>query len=261
MALPALIPVFPPKSRLKVDFKPEDFYGQINDLGLRLWWEQAALCPCAENPDTVEGRFGCSICRGVGREYLAGMEIRGIITDLTFREVPFELIGRFGFGLVSISLPPEQTPGFMDRFTLLDSAMTIQDLVTRKDTLDDLRWPVIERSVTLSISGVATDVTLSVLHLRRVNSDGSAGPVLTLGTDFVVTVDGKIDWTLGDGAHTAPAVGQRYSIRYYGHPRYLVLDRPRAIRDTRVKFKHPSRVPQIMPVQVLCKLDWMRFGQ
>ncbi len=263
MTTPALQPVYPLKVRACADGKPDDWLGEISIHGLRALWEQASPCPCQENADTEEGRFDCSVCGGTGWEYDTGMEIKTIVTSVTLRHAPYELFGRFGFGLVYFTMTPEQTPGFRDRLTVLDSAVVVQDLVKRTGTLDRLRWPVANRSLLLSVSGTPTPVSCSVLRLRRQASDGTAGPLLELDTDFALDAQGRIDWTKGDVAGTAPPVGASYSVRYFAHPRYLVMEQPHALRDTTTVFLSNNRkaVPRQyspLPVRALAKLDWER---
>lgn len=263
MAHPALIPVFPEKVHASSDFKPDEFYGEIKAHGIRVLWEQATPCPCSDDIATEDGRMGCPVCAGTGWEYETGQEIRAIVTGLLAKDSPFMVDGRFEFGDVLITVPPEQTPGFRDRYTLLDSVMVVQDLVKRTGATDRLRWPVAQRGLYLSVSGVPTSVAVSVLRLRRQANDGTVGAVLDIGTDFAVDANGAIVWALGDVRLTAPAVGQRYAARYYGHPRYVVMERPRAIRDTNTAYLAGARkaMPKQyapLPVASMCRLDWER---
>lgn len=263
MTTPALQPVFPHKEHALVNPNPDAWLEALQALGLRTLWQQASPCPCRENPDTEEGRFDCPVCLGTGWEYDTGTEIRAVMLAQSLKDAPYEVLGHYGFGLVMVTVPPEQAPGFRDRYLLLDSCIVMQDLVRRLGTLDQLRWPVATRTLYLDVSGVPTTTSLSVLSLRRQASDGSAGPLLSLGTDFMVDAQGRIDWTKGDLAGTAPPVGSSYAVRYFAHPRYVVLERPFVVRDTRTMRqsggrKSSSRQHELLLVRALAKLDWER---
>lgn len=255
-----LRPVFPEKFKLPADINPAEYYDQINANGLRILWEQAVPCPCAEHSETDSARFNCPICNSHGWEFLPGIETKAIVTSVSLKDAPLEVIGKWGFGLVFVTICPEQAPGYHDRFTLLDSAIVMQDLVEHKGMIDSLRRPIVNRPMRLNVDGQPQEATLSVLHARKANEDGSAGEELTLGQDFEVTEDGKIDWTKGIATGTAPAIGSRYSVRYFGQPAYQVIDHPNAIRDTIVRSKLVNQTQAPLPVRALCKLEWMGFG-
>lgn len=263
MGLPPLIPVYPLKIPATARPDPNEYLLFLKAYGLRVGWEQATPCPCGESAETVEGRFDCPICGGTGQDYLASQEVTAVVTAVGLRDAPYELLGHFGFGLVHVAVAPEQAPGFGDRYTLLDGVAVLTDLVERAATKDRLRWPIAQVGLYLSVAGVPTQVSASVIKLRRQDADGNGGPVLELGTDFTVDAQGRIDWTLGDVAHTAPAVGQRYAVRYFGHPRYVVLERPHLIRDSvsgrlAGNRKQQPAGPVSLPVMALARLDWER---
>lgn len=226
-----------------------------------LLWEQATPCPCRENEDSEAPRYACPICSGTGWEYETGIAIKGVVAGASTQDNRFREIGWWIDGIIEVTVAPELCPGIQDRYALPRSAMIVQDIPRRKGTVDVLRWPAVQRGMLVEISGTEQQVELSVLRLRVGNADGTAGALLTLGTDFAVTAAGAIDWTLGIARGTAPAIGQRYAIRYYGSPRYIVQSRPHAMRDTKVWRQHggEKKVPSefaALPVQSIAKLDW-----
>ena len=263
MTTPALTPVFPLKTPALSYPRPYELYGPLKELGLDVLWEQASQCPCRESSETGEGRLGCPVCGGTGWDYDTGTTTRAIVMTAQLKDVPYEIMGHFGEGLVHVTTAPEQAPGRWDRFSLVNSCIVMQDLVKRTGTVDRLRWPVATRSLYLAVSGTPTTVALSVLRLRKQAADGSAGALLELGVDFAVDSQGRIDWTLGLARGTAPAVGEAYAVRYFAHPRYVVIDRPFVARDTRSPYLVGDRKVQpkqelSLLVRSLARLDWER---
>ena len=63
---------------------------------------------------------------------------------------------------------------------------------------------------------------------------------------------GQIEW-LG----TAPNEGDQYAIAYKMHPSWLVLTHLHIVRDTRIKFRQPTAVHHRLPLQVVCKLEYL----
>jgi hypothetical protein len=157
--------------------------------------------------------------------------------------------------MVFLTLLPEHVPTFLDRYTMADSVITFRESRLRTaSAVEALRYPIVTRSLDLA----AGQTAVNVLHLQAANSSGVASSGLTKvqGTDFAVT-DGKIDWTLGVAAGTAPVEGDRYSVAYYASPRYVVTDHPHAYRDTfgQVKVISPTFTP--LPVQCSAVLDFL----
>jgi len=142
----------------------------------------------------------------------------------------------------------------------LTSVIAYRERRLRSATVDSLRYPVKPRTVDLGTGPdqtVKVPTVLDVLYCRRADANGAivAGELVS-GTDFVVTAEGDIDWTLGDGLATAPAVGEAYALAYYTNPVYVVRSMPFAHRDTRVKTKAPE-AEAALPVLVDCSLEWL----
>jgi len=157
--------------------------------------------------------------------------------------------------MVFLTLLPEHVPGFLDRFTMVDSVMMFRETIVRgSGTTDSLRYPIVTRSLDLSTGAKDVDV----LHLQAADSSGatSASLTKTQGVDFAVT-GGDIDWTLGIAGGTAPAAGDRYAICYYAAPRYVVTDHPHAFRDTFQKVKSATVTFTPMPIQCSAALDFL----
>lgn len=270
----ALPPRKPPKLGVRADFKPEEFRKIIFTDGLTLIWEMAQECPCARRTaatvtlgnmvdatggegHTAEPRMDCVVCGGRGYFHHSAQEIVGIVTDARSDPRRFEVWGgENALGMVSISLLPENLPGFLDRFTMKNSVQLFREVRTRTaDVVEALRYPVVPRVLDLQ----GGEQTIAVLHAYKAGADGvaPADGLLTVGVDFDVTVDGKIDWTKGIANGKAPVEGGRYAMAYYAHPRWVVVNHPHAIRDTNVGFKKSAPEHQPLPVQAVCKLEFL----
>jgi hypothetical protein len=237
------------KDKPRANFDRAKFDKLIAGQGQRFTWDQAEKCPCAESEHSDAAKAGCPVCGGVGWTWHDPLEVRAIARKVDRTPEAFDDVGEWAQGGIYLTLRPEQQPGFMDRFTALDLVMVFQDFGVRSsDPLDQLRMPIVRR--TLDLAGGETTVGVRRLRLRLPNGDG--GPLRVEGTDFEVS-NGGIDWTLGDGLGTAPAVGQGYTATYYASPVYHVMHVP-FVRDTWTKKKAPTGRYQPMPVNVFCRL-------
>lgn len=258
----------PQKIRPRVDFDIEEYRKLIFAKGVDLTWEQCAECPCsrpasdfsldllqASTERIGEARADCPLCEGNGYFWHSSQEIRAIVNSAYANTERFALYGEYARGMVSVSTLPEHLPSYGDRFTLKASVSVYRETKTRSQTIEALRYPIESR--TLDLQG-GTQV-LKVLHLQRASASGvsTASDSLTEGTDFQVTTDGKLDFTLGDASGRAPEVGARFSVSYFARPRYYVADRPHTHRDSVFIRKSPTEAPLLLPLQVNCSLEFM----
>ncbi len=240
----------------RADFDAEQFRKMLWGHGTRFRWEQAELCPCSLDKKISSPRVDCPVCGGRGWHYADSQEVRAIISGVKDAPKIFEEYGTYGFAMANLSLPWEWTPGFHDRFTLLDGFMFRQEIVEHKATVDRLTFPVLSVSMELYPGGLPAQVERSVRYLRVMAADGTGGPVRELGVDFVVDSEGRIDWTLGEGLGTAPVIGEPYAVSYYFAPRWVVAEHKFALRQTDAQTETIEQVHQPLPVAVECKLDW-----
>lgn len=265
-----LTPLEPLKIKVP-DMEPEAFRAEIIGKGAQMTWEMAAECACEQRVDygSVEGRPGssqqdCVACDGTGIIYHSAQPIRALLTSPDANPDRFALYGPMAQGMMRLSMLPENLPSYLDRFTLRDSVMTYRESRTRQATVEELRFPVVTRPVTHGTLGdptTPTTTTFGTMYVRRADADGViiAGELVE-DVDFEIDNSGRVDWTLGDGLGTAPAVGSRYSIHYVCNPRYIAQSFPFIFRDTWLREKSPMRVHATMPVRVDCTLEqWGRL--
>ena len=266
MELPSRKPV---KLGPRVDFRPEQFRKFFFKAGIDLLWEQAQECPCKRSTSdyaldvtlhvtdqTSEARIDCVKCKGKGYFHHSPQKVRAIVTSAQEEPDRFRVYGEFATGMVKISLLPEHLPSYGDRFTLSDSVLMFRETLVRSaEAIESTRFPIVTRALDLSTG----ESQVGVLNLHRANPDGTCTDdgALTEGVDFVLTGDGKLDFTLGDALGTSPAENVRYAVSYYAHPRFVVVDHPHAFRDTFTKRKSPVENFRPLPIQCDARLEFL----
>jgi hypothetical protein len=241
-----------PKLQPRVDFDPKLFERLLGTHGQRLLWEVSLRCPCGGALGSQGAAITCPVCGGTGWEFgPLTQEVRAVVVGFNRQVLTYDRFGPFEIGTVIMAMRAEHTPAYGDRLTLIDSWMRQSETTVRAEgPKQRLRYAV--ASVTLqSKTGPAAQ---SVVFARK-EANGIAGDVLQLGQDFVVTSDGRIDWTLGDTKGTAPRPGERFSIYYNCRPAFRVISYPHTVRATRGKKKSPDDYPLILPVSVICRLE------
>ena len=118
-----------------------------------------------------------------------------------------------------------------------------------KTTVESLRFPIVQTEFRLGNPSDSTTLDLTTYGVDNCIAATVDGAIIDVplieGTDFTVTTDGQIDWTLGEGRGTAPAVGARYSIRYLAHPSYIIKSFPFATRAQTRSFKGESQLARL----------------
>lgn len=251
---------WPMKLRPRVDFSPRVFYEALANLGQRVLWESVSRCPCGAVGGNAPS-LTCSICNGTGWEIGHHKQVvRAVVTSLNRMQEPYNIVGPFEPGTVSMTVRAEHAPSFWDRMTLLDAFMRFQEIATRQNaTQQRLRYYIAAQTVSTvdPDTGQESEVTLKVIHLRK-GTEQQAGDTLIEGQDFSVTDDGLIDWTLGDDAGTAPVPGEQFSVYYVARPSFRVVSFPHAVRDSRGRYKSPDDYPIYLPVNFLCRLEHLQ---
>ncbi len=169
--------------------------------------------------------------------------IRALVQRIPVDQQPYTPLGPWRTGELHATVRPENKIGYYDRFVLLDSVITYDELI--------------------DISGDQDSTVSFDMHLRyrAVNVTG----VFTLtqrfnqGADFEVTDQGVIRWY----PDCAP-VGERVSVHYTTHPAFLILNRPHSMRQSAVYRKPkgkrltPLGDPQELPLQAHLMLEFLR---
>ena len=269
--MPTLPSSAPSRLSPRVDFREEQFRRLVLTKGVDVAWEMCAECPCSRKSSdlpmsgfltvgqttssTGESRPDCPTCDGRGFYWHSEQEIKAIVASGKGTGERRDH-GDYLRGTVQLSLLPEHLPGVGDRFTIVDSVLVYKETLVRSaGVIQKTRYPIEGRTLSLS-SG---ETTLDVLQMIKADDEGltQVGSTLEKGTDFTVTANGEIDFTLGDALGSAPSVNQRFSITYYAKPRYYVQDHPHTHRDTTNKYKKTTEQPQTMVVQCTAALEFL----
>lgn len=290
--MPTITSFEPPKLGPRSDADVFELRRNILKYGHEVEWQMATVCPCGRKMsgtsnqlaagglptgtstlhtiDTREKRVSCTECKGSGVLYHSKQTIKALVLDASRDPDRWRLYGEHATGSLQFTTLPEHLPGFADRFVLKTNVMVYRERRKREGSTDSLRYPIVTRTIDVGTEGspsVATTQTLNVLSCRKADSTGTiVSGELQGGVDFVITSDGKIDWTGGSrGGSTAPAVGDYYSVHYYIHPVYVVKTFPYQFRDTLVKrggqtsagTKTPAVRFESMPTKCLAWLEFL----
>ena len=253
------------KDRPRADFLVSEIEKFLEQKGYRVGWSRACLCPCQPvNDQTEQADPNCTLCSGTGwfhfraADYAINTDlvgdldteqesvldryqavvIKGIMTGLAAVVQPNDKISRWVEGTSVITVRAENKLGYHDRIIGLDSRLVYSeflDVTAATTTLLPARYPV-----------------LGVNLLR------SSDQIYEPGLDFVIT-DGSVEWLPGG---TNPVAGTRLAIHYLTFPVWLVVEYPKAVRDTVVKFKTttpkmPLGDPTALPMQAVVKYEFL----
>lgn len=243
-------------------------------LGVRALWEVATKCPCGQSSGDSAPLPDCPVCSGYGWEFHHPQIVRLVAIGFGKNLMPFERWGSWEPGQLSFTVRAEHCPAAMDRITLLDARMPINDMFIRKAGVGEyetLRFPIVQKPI-LRGSDLGTTL-LDVVHIRPGGDDGMPKAALVAGSDFEVhytdlpadydaAATGQIDWALGDAKAipTTPDVGALFSCYYYTRPVFRVMGYPHTVRDSRVVTKSPEEESLPLPVQFTAKLELAMEG-
>jgi len=262
-----IVETFKDKTKTRVDFRTNEFNKLILQRGLNLSWTQASECPCHSksvnygldlknitdiNTTPDEYNVNCPICKGNGLILHSEQQVRGIITAGK-SDIEITKYGQIPIETVEISLRSEHLPSFGDQFKLVDSVFVRRESHIKTNTATQaLHYKIAERSLTLA-TGPKT-VGVIYLHIADANGLAVVGGELIEGIHFGIT-NGDIDWTKGT-TPTPPVTGRRFSVSYYAHPIYQVIEHPHTIRDTILMNRSTAQTetPTAMLVQAKAKL-------
>ena len=212
----------------RIDFRVGTFDDLIDKHGYYLTHYHALQCPCI-NVETGHPDPNCSWCTN-GWQYFGEHEVRGIISSIS-SERQFMDTGGMLLGAMNLTVKANVELGYHDRIINTKSVISYSELITRSSGQSDVtRFPVID--------------------ISRVVSPG--GVVFVPVADYSVA-NGAIQWAEGAG----PAEDTPYSIAYRMHPQWCVLSMTHLVRDVHIKFRNPAPELNQLPIQALCKLEFL----
>jgi hypothetical protein len=246
----------------RADFSKSEFDSVVAGFGFNCVWEQAIICPCRNNSQTEQPDPLCSNCDGGGREYYNPKSIRAVFMQPEFEPDSLKTYGEWWGGKSVITVRAENPVGYLDRLTVKDVVIWYSEIIKRKaGETASLRYPVASRTMSYvhEKTGEARDITESIDRLSCMR--GGKRVVLDKDVDFVVTGDGKIDFSKGDAMGTAPPVGAHFSAKYYINPVWVITSlKPHAIQNAWTATGVPKPTMLDLPASVTAQLDFMMGG-
>ncbi len=213
----------------RVDFRVGSFDEMIEKHGYFFTHYHAIQCPCLDS-QTGHPDPNCLYCDR-GWQYYGAEEIQGIMTSIT-TEKQFMDTGGMLIGTMNLTVKAEVELGYHDRIVNNKSVIAYSELLTRG-------------------SGTQDTARFAMLDILRVVGPG--GVVYAPVTDYVIS-NGKIQWVTGG---TSPVAGAYFSVAYRMHPSWGVLSHIHIVRDTHIKFRKPAPEHYRLPIQAVCKLEYL----
>lgn len=252
-----------------IDFDIDEFRRALFQKGRELTWDWSTSCPCQMSITSTgrsnlvsQNRIDCVACKGSGLIYSNRQTTIGMLTDAMLDQKFFNLYARYAEGSVFITLLPEHVPCLNDRFTLTRGIVVYEETGMRHaSTVERPRFPIVKRAMYLGSEGDPTEpefTEIGVLYCRAAGLDGQILPTeYTENTHFTVTEDGELDWSIAGGS--APPIGARISIRYYGRPCFVVRGFPFIQRDLYQNnaSSMDTRYLGLHPIKVICVPEFL----
>ena len=196
---------------MTIGFQVRSLNQMLTNLSQSATWEKASLCPCKVKR-TGGADTQCPICRGNSIIWAIPIGCRVSLQSMkTNRD--FAMFTAWEKGDIMVTLISDSDAydaGEFDRFTLMDSKLRLDQVLTRGSS-DTIKYS----------SVVGIDEAWGIVNGLRVD--------LTQGVDFTLT-NNLITWL----TNVLP-IGNQYSLMYVAHPQYyvyrdLVMDRPHGSR-------------------------------
>lgn len=258
----------PKKAKPRVDQEIVLVRNEHFTKSLMCRWQLASACPCdveidADGMISKPGRQreNCPGCNGSGIIYHSEQEIPVVVLSGALDPKRWQFYGESASAMVKLTFLPEHIPSFYDRIEAVNAWMLYRESVVRRaGAVTPLRQPVARYVTTIGQAGDPTEpeeISLGVIYCRRADSSGVLLPgELVEDVDFELTAEGNIDWTLGDGLGTAPAIGAKFGLHYFTHPRYVVVSHPYFYRQTYILKKTKTATLQSILVQADASLEF-----
>jgi len=216
-------------SGMRVDFKPSNFATLIEEKGYELTLYRSIPCPCI-SVDTGQPDPNCPNCER-GWQYYGSEVFKGVCSGFS-AEKQFADPGHFLIGSMQMTTHANVNLGYHDRIVNQNSLITFSELILKESGFNSkFRYDPVE-------------------HLRLIDTNGTAYEV---DTDFTVS-NRVITWV---DEENEPPDNAYFSVAYQMHPIWLCTSFPHLVRSTHVKFRHSVDTHYAMPIQVLCKLEWL----
>lgn len=221
--------------RQRTDFQVIEFTRAIKNYGYWMIWTKATICSCVTLDKNGQPDFNCPACLGKGKIWYDSRDIQGIMVGFSELE-RFQYSEKFGellSGTTYFTTFPENRLGFWDRLVHDHSTIRYSEIIKKGDygKSDRFRFNPVEISLVRTVTKVYTE-----------------------GIDFIFDYKlGLLNW-IPTGYE--PMTGDQYSVDYFMHPSWIVIDIPNVIRDTMVKRKQPGVSHTQLPMKAIVRLEY-----
>ena len=246
VSLPSMMPPQIPD----VSLRGASFDQLLENRGIRMF--HLKVIPCFNIKDINQGTHDplCTVCDGSGLYYYQEKEIVALFHSNSL-ERTFEHHGVWDVGSAVVTLPTEYPDGTEADFNIFDQLVIkdftvrmweLKEFVPSATNIQQVRYPI--QKVDFMASADDTDVV----------------KVYTVGVDFNLTIDGKIQWIAGKepAYNNIDERGDVYVVSYYANPVYTVLQHLRELRITQEMQADGQKIARRLPQSVLVRRDYLR---
>lgn len=234
-----------PLQKTRAYFREEEFTRVLRQQGKHVLWRKALLCPCM-NTETTQALLNCPDCNGSGYVYVDPMPIQTIMLMFDRSTSIYERFGLWQEGSVQFTTEPQHRLSYRDSIEMLDSVMTINELLTKGE----------RRGRKRTLPEHVDSARFRITKLTKLLYRTTAGVLTALeqGVHVEVTMEGWLRW-LPVGRRTVPD-GSIISVHYDYHPVFIILSWMHATRDVISGRKTSAATPRVisLPVASMGKL-------
>jgi len=243
------------------DMELNKLIGSIETEGVRFAWTRAADCPCVgNNPQTRQPDPNCPLCHGLSVFYFGpenyvppaavgtltslqkailavdgAVVIKGVMAKATQEFDLYDVLGRWYWGAMMVTVRPENKIGYYDRLVNLDTEVVYYQTVHYVAPAPTI--PLRYRATAVNIVRSDTTIYREGQHFQNIN--------------------GILTWI----PTQVPSMNLNLSVHYQMHPTWVVMDHPHAARETGIRRKAPASVgeglPTPLPIQGHVRLEFL----
>ena len=211
----------------RVEFALDEFVRTLDEHGYRARWTKAMLCPNRDSEQDDHHVINCELCDTNGFVYFDPIDMNVLVTSYGTKQL-FMPESRYEPGTAYFTSLPAHKLSFWDKVELLTATT---------------RYSEVKRTAT---TGLSYTLKYPVVAVERcVTSRGTVIPLVSI----VLHPDGSI---------TLPSAldGDFFSISYFYHPTYIMIDMLHSVRDSRITLLSQDQEVDF-PTQAVGRLDFL----
>lgn len=241
------IPSFFPTNLPDPSGYKENFDQLVKRRGIKFIHYKSLPCPNIKVLDDNSHDPDCTICDGSGITYYDPKEIIGTFTSNSL-EKQLEFQGAWEVGSAMVTFPSEYEDGSQADFTLYDKLQVVDYTVRLWELKEYEETPDNRQQLRYPIEKIAMLIT----------TDGSTITEYLVDVDFTIQ-DGKIEWVAGKAPSydNVNDMGQTFSVAYFAHPVFIVLQPLRELRVTQQMQPDGTKISVRLPQHLVIKRDFL----